>query len=97
VVDPLACDGRLQIAGLHISPPGQLRHQGYPNTQPLPPLMFKQPALDFGQWQDRWHDEILSATAPRQIRPISDVGLLSGCSQARVIELFKMDHENPVD
>jgi hypothetical protein len=49
VVDPLACDGRLQIAGLHISPPGQLRHQGYPNTQPLPPLMFKQTALDFGQ------------------------------------------------
>jgi hypothetical protein len=62
VVDPLACDGRLQIAGLHISPPGQLRHQGYPNTQPLPPLMFKQTALDFGQGQDRWHGKILPPT-----------------------------------
>jgi hypothetical protein len=66
MVDPLAGNGRTYGAGLHISPPGQLRHWGYPISQPLPPLMFKQTALDFGQGQDRWHGLILSAAAPRQ-------------------------------
>ena len=49
MVEPLAGYGRIHGAGLHISPQGQLRHWGYPITQPLPPLVLKQMALDFGQ------------------------------------------------
>jgi len=55
MVEPLAGYGRKHGFGVHISPPGQLCHSGYPITQPLPPLMFEQAALDFGQGQDRSH------------------------------------------
>jgi hypothetical protein len=40
---------------MHISAAGQFRHWRYPIAELLPPLMFEQTALDFGQGQDRWH------------------------------------------
>jgi hypothetical protein len=36
----------------------------HPITQLLPPLMFEQTALDFGQGQDRWHEQILLPPLP---------------------------------
>jgi hypothetical protein len=44
---------------MHIRAPGQRGHTVDPLAQPLPPLVFKQTVLDFGQRQDRWHGQIL--------------------------------------
>jgi hypothetical protein len=48
MVDPLTGDDRIPGAGVHIRLPGQRGHAMHPIAQLLPPLMFKQTALDFG-------------------------------------------------
>lgn len=64
--DPLTGDGRIHCAGVYIRASGQRGHDVDPITQPLPPLVFEQAALDFGQGQDQRHGQILTAAAPRQ-------------------------------
>jgi len=64
MVEPLAGDERIHGAGVHIRLSGQRGRAVHPIAQLLPPLMFKQAALDFGQGQDRWHGRILLPRLP---------------------------------
>jgi hypothetical protein len=79
MVGPFTGYGLIQRAGVYIRAPSQRGHTVDPLAQPLPPLMFEQSALDFGQGQDRWHGQILPATAPRQKLIISGAWLSFWC------------------
>jgi hypothetical protein len=64
MVDPFTGDDRIHGAGVHIRLSGQRGHAVHPIAELLPPLMFEQAALDFGQGQDRWHGRILLPPLP---------------------------------
>jgi hypothetical protein len=64
MVDPLTIESLIQRGGVYISAPSQRGHAVDSLAKLLPPLMFEQSPLDFGQGQDRRHGRILPPKLP---------------------------------